>query len=190
MQPYLHILIYVTWIGVGIVWAIGAVATKRTAQVQSPGSRLIHVSFVAAAFALLFAPGLAIGPLGWRFVPDSAVIAYTGLALTLGGAALAVWARIFLGRNWSAVVTIREDHQIVQTGPYAVVRHPIYSGGLLAMLGTALAFGELRELVALGLAFMAWWFKSRLEERFMEQRFGAEYVAYKQRVKALIPMVL
>ena len=78
----------------------------------------------------------------------------------------------------------------MQKGPYAVVRHPIYSGGLLAMLGSALAFGEVRGLVALGLAFTGWWFKSRLEEEFMERQFGAQYVAYKQRVKALIPLVL
>jgi protein-S-isoprenylcysteine O-methyltransferase Ste14 len=112
------------------------------------------------------------------------------LALTLAGAGFAIWARAYLGRNWSAIVTIKEDHRMVRSGPYALVRHPIYSGFLLALLGSALALGEVRGLVAVALAFLAWWFKSRLEEQFMEQRFGAEYAVYKRRVKALIPFVL
>jgi protein-S-isoprenylcysteine O-methyltransferase Ste14 len=173
----------------GIVWLIGASRTKRTARVQTWGSRLLHISLVAALFALLFR-GAAIGPLAWRFVPDSAVIAYTGLALTVAGTGFAIWARVFLGRNWSSFVTIKQDHQMIQSGPYALVRHPIYSGFLLGLLGTALALGQVRGLVALPIAFLAWWTKFRLEEKFMEQRFGDEYAAYKRRVKALIPFVI
>ena len=190
MQPDLHVYVDAAWIVTGVVWLAGAVGTKRTAQSQSSGSRLVHISLAAAAFALLFNSSTGIGPLAWRFVPDSSVIAYTGLAITLAGTTFAIWARTFLGRNWSAIVTIKEDHQMIKRGPYAVVRHPIYAGFLLAMLGSALAFGEVRGLAALPLAFLAWWFKSRLEEKFMEQRFGAEYAAYKQRVKALVPFVI
>jgi protein-S-isoprenylcysteine O-methyltransferase Ste14 len=190
MQPDLHVYVDAAWIVTGVVWVAGAVRTKRTTRVQTFGSRLLHISLAAAAFVLLFNSSVDIGPLAWRFVPDSAGIAYTGLALTLAGTGFAIWARAFLGRNWSAVVTIKEDHQMIQSGPYAAVRHPIYSGFLLAMLGSALALGEVRGLVALPLAFLAWWFKSRLEEKFMEQKFGGAYAAYKQRVKALIPFVL
>jgi protein-S-isoprenylcysteine O-methyltransferase Ste14 len=190
MQPDLHIYIDAAWIVVGIVWLAGAVRTKRTISAQSIGSRLLQLSFGTAAFVLLFNSSAAVGPLAWRFVPDSAAIAYTGLALTLAGTGFAIWARAILGRNWSAIVTIKEDHQMIQSGPYAVVRHPVYSGFLLAVLGSALALGEVRGLMAFALAFVAWWFKSRLEEKFMEQKFGAEYAAYKQRVKALIPFIL
>lgn len=190
MHPDLHVFVDAAWVVVGMVWLIAAVGTKRTAQAQSSGSRLLHISLVAAAFVLLFSSNSALGPLAWRFVPDSAVIAYSGLALTVAGTGFAIWARVFLGRNWSAIVTIKEEHQMIQGGPYSIVRHPIYSGFLLALFGTALALGEVRGLVALPLAFLAWWSKSRLEEKFMEQRFGAEYAAYRRRVRALIPFVI
>src|ERR1700693_1570296 len=190
MQPDLHVYIDRAWIVVGIVWLAGAAWTKRTAQAQSFGSRLLQQSLAGAAFVLLFSPKLALGPLAWRFVPDSAAIAYTGLALTIAGTGFAIWARAFLGRNWSANGTIKQDHQMIQSGPYAVVRHPIYSGFLLALLGSALALGEVRGLLSFTLAFLTWWLKSRLEENFMPQRFGCEYTAYKRRVKALIPFVI
>jgi protein-S-isoprenylcysteine O-methyltransferase Ste14 len=183
-------LVDAAWIVAGIVWMVGALGTKRTARAQSSGSRLIDISLAALAFALLFNDRFAIGLLARRFVPYSLVIAYAGLALTLTGIGFAIWARVFLGRNWSAIVTIKQDHQMVRNGPYALVRHPIYSGFLLALLGSALVLGEVRGLVAVGLAFLAWWFKSRLEEKFMEQQFGEEYAVYKRRVKALIPFVL
>ena len=190
MQPDLHIYVDAIWIVVGIVWLAGAAGTKRTARAQTSGSRLIHLALGAAAFTLLFNPVFETGPLAWRFVPDSPVIAYTGLTLTLVGNGFAIRARAYLGRNWSAIVTIKEDHQLILTGPYALVRHPIYSGFLLALLGSALVFGEVRGLVAFALAFLGWWFKSRVEEKFMQEQFGAEYAAYQRQVKALIPFVL
>jgi protein-S-isoprenylcysteine O-methyltransferase Ste14 len=135
VQPDLHVYIDSAWIAVGIVWLAGAIKTKRTARAQTFGSRLMHLSLAGAAFVLLFSPKLAPGPLAWRFVPNSAAIAYGGLALTIAGTGFAIWARAFLGRNWSANVTIKQDHQMIQSGPYAVVRHPIYSGFLLGAVG-------------------------------------------------------
>jgi protein-S-isoprenylcysteine O-methyltransferase Ste14 len=128
--------------------------------------------------------------LGWRFMPESVSFGVVGLVSTVIGIALAIWARIILGTNWSAVVTIKQGHQIIRRGPYAVIRHPIYSGGLLALLGTAIAFGEIRGLIGFTLIFIAWWMKSRLEEAFLEEQFGADYTRYKREVKGLIPFVL
>jgi protein-S-isoprenylcysteine O-methyltransferase len=105
------------------------------------------------------------------------------------GAVLAIWARFSLGGNWSATVTIKAGHTLVRRGPYALVRHPIYSGLLLALLGTVLLFNQVRCLLALALIVLMLASKIRMEERFMAEQFGAEYVAYKQRVKALIPFV-
>jgi len=173
------------WIAVGIVWVAGAVFTKRTARSQTAGSRIIHLLLAATGFYLEFK-----GPSGWRFLPESSAIALAGLALTVAGAAIAVWARVMLGGNWSAVVTIKQDHRIIRRGPYAVVRHPIYSGGLLALLGTAIAFGAVRGLIGFALVFIGWWMKSRLEETFLEKQFGADYALYKREVKGLIPFVL
>src|SRR5258708_31135413 len=88
------------WIAVGIIWVAGAVFTKRTARSQTAGSRTIHLLLAAIGFFLVFK-----GPLGWKFLPESPATALAGLALTVAGAAIAVWARVVLGANWSAVVT-------------------------------------------------------------------------------------
>jgi protein-S-isoprenylcysteine O-methyltransferase len=94
-----------------------------------------------------------------------------------------------LGGNGSATVTVKPDHRLIRQGPYTIVRHPIYTGFLLGLLGTALALGELRGIVGLALAFIGWRMKSRLEEAFMAAQFGAEYTEYQREVKALIPFV-
>ena len=112
-----------------------------------------------------------------------------GLALTIVGALFAVWARFYLGGNWSLTVTVKEGHTLIRGGPYAVVRHPIYSGLSLAVLGTALTVGEFRGLVAVGLVVFGLLHKSLVEERLMREEFGAEYERYCRDVKALIPFV-
>jgi protein-S-isoprenylcysteine O-methyltransferase Ste14 len=190
MQPDVHSWINGIWLALAVIWAIGALLTKRTARVQTSNSRLIQAALSTGGFFLLLQPGLGIGPLGWRFLPAPSAASFTGLALTVCGAALALSARIFLGRNWSAVVTIKQDHEIIRRGPYALIRHPMYSGFLLAMLGTALALGEVRGLLAIGLAFLGWWLKLRTEESFLVEQFGAQYIQYQRESKALIPFVL
>jgi protein-S-isoprenylcysteine O-methyltransferase Ste14 len=94
-----------------------------------------------------------------------------------------------LGGNWSGRVTIKEGHTLEKRGPYAIVRHPIYSGLLLAVLGTAIAFREIRGLIAVALVFAMLLMKSRMEERFMMEEFGSVYRDYGRQVKALIPFV-
>ena len=190
MQPDIIPWINRVWIALGVIWAIGALLTKRTARVQTANSRVIQVVLTAAGFFLLLRPDLGIGVLGRRFLPESAGAAYAGLALTVCGAILALSARIFLGRNWSAVAAIKQDHEIIRRGPYALVRHPMYSGFLLALIGTALAIGEWRGLLALGLVFLGLWLKLRTEEEFLVEEFGAQYTHYQQETKALIPFVL
>lgn len=178
------------WIAVGLVWLAGAFLVKPAVRRQPAGARWQHIAVMAVAFGLLFSASARVGPLAWRWLPDSAIIARAGLALTATGCAYAVWARLLLAGNWSGSVTIKQDHELVRKGPYAIVRHPIYSGALLAMLGTALVMGELRGLAALALAFFGFLTKSRVEEAFMTSRFGADYVQYQREVKALIPFVL
>lgn len=179
------------WLALGIYWLIAALTAKRAARTQSFSSRLFQVVPEIVAFCLLFARWPWPRWLRWHFVPESAMaIAWLGLALTVGGIGFAVWARLFLGRNWSGRVTIKEEHELIQSGPYAIVRHPIYSGLLLAILGTALVQGNLRSLLALPLATLGWGFKLRLEESFMAQQFGPAYLDYKRRVKALVPFVV
>ncbi len=138
---------------------------------------------------LFFTPRVP-GALRMRLLPDTRSIFWFGVALTWMGIAFAIWARATLGRNWSGMVEVKQAHKLIVAGPYRIVRHPIYSGILLALLGTALGIGELKSFVALPLFFTAWLTKSRHEEEFMRQQFGNDYAAYQSKVKALIPGVM
>jgi protein-S-isoprenylcysteine O-methyltransferase Ste14 len=178
------------WLALATVWVLTAARAKPSVRRQAGGSRLLHILVMAAVFALLFRHDIRIGPLASRIVPASTAALLFGFALTLLGAAFAIWARLQLGANWSAAVTVKEDHALVQHGPYRLVRHPIYAGGLAAMLGTAVVFGEAGCFLAVALGFAAFWWKTRIEEEFMTGQFGAEYSQYQRSVKRLIPFVL
>lgn len=177
------------WIAFGVIWLLSAGFSKKTSRSQSAVSRILQGILAASGFIILFDP-IPLGPLDERFLPDLRVFDWAGFAVLLAGISVALWARFVLGRNWSATVTIKQDHEIVRRGPYSVVRHPIYSGALLAMLGTAVYFGTFRGLLAVALTFSGWWLKSRMEEAFLLQQFGPQYREYQREVKALIPFVL
>ncbi len=112
---------------------------------------------------------------------------WTAALVTAAGLGFAVWARLHLGRNWSGTVTLKQSHELITTSPYSLVRHPIYTGLLIAFLGSAMARGEWRGVLAVAIAWVALWRKLRLEERWMRDLFGEQYAAYQQRVPALIP---
>jgi protein-S-isoprenylcysteine O-methyltransferase Ste14 len=191
MQDILRDCATYLWLALGIFWLVGAITAKRSARTQSPVSRLLQITPEIVAFFLLFGRFRWPDWLRLRFAPeDSLTWTWVGLALTAAGIAFAIWARLWIGRNWSGRVTIKEEHELIQNGPYAIVRHPIYSGFLLAILGTAIVHGELRSLLALPLATLGWTFKLRMEESFMTQQFGSVYLDYKRRVKALVPFVV
>jgi protein-S-isoprenylcysteine O-methyltransferase Ste14 len=103
---------------------------------------------------------------------------------------LAFWARVYLGRNWSSAPTIKEHHELIRSGPYRFVRHPIYTGILLAMVGTFLANGKVRGALSVVVVWFAWTVKSRMEEEFMVRTFGAQYEEYRRTTGALFPRLL
>ncbi len=177
------------WGAVGIFWLLAAFVQKRGIRRQSVRSRLLQAGIVLLLLLpfIIFDRSLKI--LNTSFLPAAGAMHALGLLLTLLGCGLAVWARIVLGSNWSGTVTVKENHVLITHGPYAWVRHPIYSGFLLALVGTVLVLGKFLWMLAVGLALLATWMKSRAEEDFMRQEFGEQYIAYKLRVKALIPGV-
>jgi protein-S-isoprenylcysteine O-methyltransferase Ste14 len=177
------------WIILLIVWCLAALRASPAARRQPIAARLAHGLPLAVCGVLLFRSTVAAGPLGRRFAPDTAFVGWTGAMITGLGVAFAIAARFFLGKNWSGWVTVKKGHQLIRSGPYAVVRHPIYSGVLLGILGTAIVVGEVRGLVAVASAALGLRLKSFQEERFMEEEFGSEYRDYTRRVKAMIPLV-
>jgi protein-S-isoprenylcysteine O-methyltransferase Ste14 len=177
------------WFLLAAVWLFGLLTAKPDIRIQSHGSRLLEMGLSALAFFLVFTHYFRSGWRAWSFVPVSDISGAVGLLLVLLGVAFAIWARFQLGGNWSSAVTVKEGHTLICGGPYTIVRHPIYSGFLLALLGVALIIGEVRGLLGVGVLFLSFWLKSRMEERFMLEQFGAGYRQYQQRVKALIPHV-
>jgi len=185
---YYHLAAELWWL-LGAVWLIGAFTTKRTAQRQSGGSRFIQSLGTLFGLALIFSHDIHSGWLTLPFLTPSDATGMLGLLLTFIGVIFAIWARITLGRNWSGTVTVKQDHTLVRRGPYAIVRHPIYTGFLLGALGVAIIVGQVRGLVGTAIVFAAFWLKYNTEETFMLANFGDQYVQYKREVKALIPFV-
>jgi protein-S-isoprenylcysteine O-methyltransferase Ste14 len=149
----------------------------------------LHIVPLAIAVLLLSTQNVRIPFLRERFLPWADWPFWIGALLTAAGLLFTVWARLHLGRNWSGIITIKKEHELVTSGPYALVRHPIYTGLLLAFLGSALAVGDWRGVLAFALAAGALWRKLRIEERWMRQQFGDAYQAYSQRVAALVPFI-
>ena len=175
------------WYAFLIAWSIGWLWVKPVKAAESFAARLFTGSVVAAAFVLLFSQNWPLGPLRYRMWPATATAEWTGIALTCAGAAIAIWARIILGANWSAKVTLKVDHELIRSGPYKYVRHPIYTGMLLAVIGTAVEIGEWRGLPAIALIMISVWVKSQREERFLTTEFGERYREYRQGTRALVP---
>lgn len=171
-----------------IIWVVSAFSVKQAKERQDWGGRVFTLVFLTVTFLLLAGKihGLGINSRIW---PYSAPLLYGAYLLTLAGLVTSVWARFSLGTNWSATVTFREGHELVERGPYRVVRHPIYTGFLLMIAGTAAALGNLSSLLALLVCFLGHWWKLRREEALLTKHFPDSYPPYKMRTKALIPFI-
>lgn len=187
--PVVHplTLIGALWLAWLLYWAIASVGVKRAAWRSPWWAELSHRLPLGLAAALLFLRRLP-PPLHQRLVAPSAAASALSVLLVALGLGFAVWARVYLAGNWSARVTVKEGHALVTTGPYRLVRHPIYTGILAAFLGTALAQGELSGFLALLLASGALLLKSRIEEARMRATFS-EYERYAERTAALVPFL-
>lgn len=172
------------WIAFVYYWSAAAKNATPAESGESRASRAVHTRLLNAALLLLFLP---LPGLRARFLPGGVLIVACGLALQVLGFALAAWARRHLGRNWSGPIAIAAGHDLVRSGPYRLVRHPIYSAMFAMFGGSALVSGELHALLAIALLGIAYWRKIRLEERALGARFGVGYEDYRRATWALIP---
>ena len=175
------------WISWLIYWALSARNVKADQWRESFTSQLVHKAPALLAAVLLAAPGELPRVLNRRFIPDDGPLTLAPL-VPATGLGFAAWARRHLGRNWSASVVVKEDHALIRTGPYRYVRHPIYTGDPARVLGTALAIGEWRALIAVPLAVLSFVLKSRAEEGRMRETFPAIW-EYERHTAALVPFV-
>jgi protein-S-isoprenylcysteine O-methyltransferase Ste14 len=170
-----------------VVWLIWAFKTKRTRVREGFSSRLSYSILNVAAFYLLFSGDVPREYLGARLFEPIIWTNGLGIALTAAGIAFAFWARAYLGGNWSSAVTVKVGHELVRSGPYRFVRHPIYTGLMLALFGTAIVRHQVRGVIALVLAYIGFKIKSKIEERAMTDTFGAQYDEYSRTTGAIVP---
>ena len=178
------LLILGCWVLLVVYWNISARSVKPVAESQSSAARLARMP-VWMGFVLLFAAW--VHPFGQVVVRRTAFSDSLGVAVCVLGLLLAIWSRKVLGTDWSRDVELKQDHKLIERGPYRFMRHPIYTGHLLMGLGTAVASGLLVAFVGLASVAGGFWIKLNQEENLLVRSFPDEYPAYQTRVKALIP---
>ena len=177
----------VVWIAFILYWRIKAGDTKTSQRIEPNAWPILQALTFLIVIVLLSVPRI---PLPWlyRQLWPSDIWSFSiGAAATVVGLLFAVWARQHLASNWSSAVTIKQGHELITTGPYALVRHPIYTGILTGFLGTAIALSQVRGVVGFVLIFLSLWAKLRVEEDWMRSRFGETYATYAHRTAALVP---
>ena len=186
MTPQL--LTIVAWSAFVLSWIGAAFWADRAEKRPTRREALLYRTVTVAGVVLLVAGGEQFSRAAdrlWSFEP---VVDYALVLVVLSGLAFTWWARLYLGRLWSSSVTKKADHRVVDTGPYAIVRHPIYTGIILACAATAAQLGTALAIAGVLVLWVGFWIKARLEERFLRSQLeeGA-YDAYRQKVPMLVP---
>jgi protein-S-isoprenylcysteine O-methyltransferase Ste14 len=178
------------WIAWMIVWLIWSLQSKQTQHRESFASRMSYSVVLWLAIYFIFF-GKDLGHWWHRdILPHRPWIGWAGVAVAVLGFAITFWARFTLGGNWSSNVTIKVEHELIRGGPYRWVRHPIYTGMVVAMAGTAMACDQWRGVPAVLLFWLAFTIKRMKEENFMHQTFGTQYMEYSQTTGAIFPLLL
>lgn len=176
---------YGLWVAFFVSWFAAAVWADRPARRAGARAEFAYRVVTLIGCVLLFQTAPSWQPHLW-WTPEG--VQWALVALAVAGYAFCWWARLHLGRLWSATVTRKPDHRVVDTGPYRYVRHPIYTGILAAMLGLALMKGTSVALAGFAITVLGFWIKARLEERFLRAELGPEaYDAYAARTPMLAP---
>jgi protein-S-isoprenylcysteine O-methyltransferase Ste14 len=175
------------WIAFAVYWSIAARKTVATESRESRASRRVHEWMINTGLFLIFVP---VPGLDRRILPSGAWVIVLGIALQVASLLLAISARRHLGQFWSGEITKKVGHELVRTGPYRFVRHPIYTALLGMFLGMAIVSGDAHAFVGLVLVTFAYWRKIRLEERNLTELFGPTYDEYCRTTRALVPWVL
>ena len=169
-----------------VYWSIAARDSAPTKTSESKWSRGLHLTLVNGGVLLLILP---VPGLTRRFLPVGNFLVVAGLIIEAAFILLAVWARRSLGSNWSGEVRVATGHQLIRSGPYRYIRHPIYTAVLGMYCGVALVSGEIHAPIALVIVALAYWRKIRMEERAMSETFGAGHEAYRRETWALVPFL-
>jgi protein-S-isoprenylcysteine O-methyltransferase Ste14 len=182
-------MIRALWILFAVYWVVSAFRRKKTKQRESIFQRLTYVLPLLFAFLLFSLPEADRGWLGAPLYSQSLAAGWLGVLLTAAGVAIAFWARVHLGTNWSGVVTLKEDHELIRTGPYRTIRHPIYTGILLAVLGSVVALAQFRGVIAFVIIWLSFYIKARREESLLSAEFGPRFAEHRQHTGMFLPRI-
>lgn len=182
----------VIWPAWAALWFLWALRTKRAQVRLNVSNAAMYMVPTAVGAYLCMARSSTLGRLGlWQLsIPLIPWLMWMGAALTFAGLLFAIWARLYLGKNWSGMVTVKHDHELIRSGPYRFVRHPIYSGILLALAGTIVCRRNVWGFLGLAIVWLGLWLKSRMEERFMIETFGSQYDDYRRTTGGILPRML
>lgn len=181
-------VISAAWVVFLVVWLISSFAVERIAK-RERGRGIGRRLLTLATAWILLADGndSRLGVLAARFLPSALWIAWVGAGITVAGVLFAIWARIHIGRYWSATVALKNEHELIRSGPYARIRHPIYTGIILAIAGSALAIGTYAALLALLIFALSLWLKGRKEEALLAGEFGTVFEEHRRRTGFFLP---
>jgi protein-S-isoprenylcysteine O-methyltransferase Ste14 len=158
---------------------------KRAKRSETPWERVQHVVPVLVSFWLLFERQWPL--LDLRLLPETPGVLWAGVLVTALGVGIGVWARLSLGTNWSGMVTLKKGHELIRTGLYKRIRHPIYTGILVGFLGTELIKGQVRGLLGFLILWLSFYFKARREENFLRQEFGEGFEEHARHTGMFLP---
>ncbi len=172
-----------------VYWSFGAPRRHPAKRKVARTFTVLNTGLLYLGFLLVWLGPSVPGSLGLLFVPQAIPIDVAGTLFAIIGVAFAIWSRQSLRNNWSGEVAITEGQQLMRSGPYTIVRHPIYAGMLLALFGTTLVSSTVGSLVGFVLAVISLWQKAYMEEQFLIVEFGEQFANYRREVKFLIPFI-
>ena len=179
----------VVWIAWVVSWWAAAFWSARAVKRPSPASQVLYRVVTIAGFILLFRY-FPQGRSTWMLWTLGIPVRWVMVTVVAAGLSFTWWARVHLGRLWSGSITRKADHHIVDTGPYGIVRHPIYTGIIIAEIATAIQSGAVQAFVGAALMIVGFYIKARMEEGFLRTQVdAAAYDAYSHRVPMLIPFM-
>ena len=181
---------YGLWVAWFMTWWVAAIWSDRSVKRPATRQQILYRVLAGAGVILLFGTSRGAAERDLILWHSSDALAWVAVVAALLGLAFTWWARIHLGRLWSSNVARKADHHVVDTGPYGLVRHPIYTGIIVASVATAVMRGTLEAWLGVVVMTLGWYIKARMEEGFLREQLGVDaYVSYARRVPMLVPFV-
>jgi len=189
MEMTSETILRIIWAIFFVYWFYSARKIKKVRSSEPSWTRILHLTAMVTNWVLLMAGERLPEFLRIPMLPESLSTDIAGVLIAFAGLCFAIWSRITLGSNWSGAVTLKQDHEIIRSGPYRWVRHPIYTGIITTVLGSAIATHEIRGLIAFFIVVIAYLIKIPREEKLLTEHFPKEYPSYLATTRKLIPFL-